>query len=254
MKFTKMESLLNDFIIIENSELLSKDQVAYLCDRRKGIGADQLIIIQEDGKVFFYNQDGSVANACGNGSRSIIKYLADKYPDRSEFKLTIHKNHNKTMDEYYSIFGSIKGDLVEMELDYPKIIGEIKILDLDFVMIDCRNMHLVSFDDVEDYEYIGRSINQSEQFPDGINVNFAKVIGDGEISLVTYERGAGVTPACGSGSLAVAYLYYKNTGAKNIKISNKGGDIFFQLMDNKIISLAKTNKCFEGVVCQELIK
>ena len=224
IKAFKMDALGNDFIIIDqrNQSLnLTKDKIVKICDRNY-IGCDQLILIKKNRKIDagleFYNSDGSISEACGNGTRCVADLLS--------------KESNKKEIILWTSGGILKSkilanNLVETEIGVPKTnwneipLSEnlntqnlnIKILDknnkehIGGTAVNVGNPHVVFFiDNIEDYnlEKIGPEIENHKFFPEKCNVTLAKVIDNNLIKVRVWERGAGLTKACGTAACATA--------------------------------------------------
>ena len=224
IKAFKMEGLGNDFVIIDqrNQNLnLSKDQITKICDRNY-IGCDQLILIKKNRKIDagleFFNSDGSISEACGNGTRCVASLLS-KENDKKEIFLWTSGGILKS---------KILGDnLVETEIGVSKThwseipLSEslntknlnIKILDRNNkehtggTAVNVGNPHVVFFvDNIEDYDLqkIGPTIENHKLFPKKCNVTLAKVINNKLVKVRVWERGAGLTKACGTAACATA--------------------------------------------------
>jgi diaminopimelate epimerase len=224
LKAYKMDGLGNDFVIIDqrihNIEL-TKDQIVKICDRNF-IGCDQFIIIKKnselDAGLEFYNSDGSVTGACGNGTRCVA-YLLSKENNKKEITVWTASAILKS--------NVLKDYLVETQIGPPKIkwdeipINEkkntknlgIKIIDINNkehiggTAINVGNPHVIFF--VEnianfDLKKIGPTIENHKFFPEKCNVTLAKIISDNLIKVKVWERGAGLTKACGTAACATA--------------------------------------------------
>ena len=218
MKFTKMQGLGNDYLYVygevpENIEELS----VRLSDRHFGAGSDGMIYIctskMADFKMRVFNADGSEAKMCGNGIRCVGKYVYDKgYTDKTEITvetLSGIKNLKLNVKE-----GSVKSVSVEMGLSKVEDETEIDVADQKVTLtpVSMGNPHVVLFvDDAEKIplEVIGPQIEKHSMFPDGVNVEFVSVISDNEIRMRVWERGSGVTMACGTGACASAVASIK---------------------------------------------
>ena len=243
IKAFKMDGLGNDFVIIDqrNQNLnLSKDQITKICDRNY-IGCDQLILIKKNRKIDaglkFFNSDGSISEACGNGTRCVASLLA-KENDKKEIILWTSGGILKS---------KILGDnLVETEIGVSKThwseipLSEslntknlnIKILDRNNkehtggTAVNVGNPHVVFFvDNIEDYDLqkIGPTIENHKLFPKKCNVTLAKVINNKLVKVRVWERGAGLTKACGTAACATAVSGYIN------ELIEKRVDIEFSL-------------------------
>ena len=243
IKAFKMDGLGNDFVIIDQryqNYNLTKDQIIKICDR-KFIGCDQLIFIkksdEKDAGLEFYNSDGSVSGACGNGTRCVADLLSKEKNDK-EIKLWTSSGVLKSQ---------ILGDnLVETEIGVPKtnwneiplnqnldtknlnikIINKNNIEHLGGTSVNVGNPHVVFFvDNIEDYDLkkIGPEIENHKYFPEKCNVTLAKVINKKLIKVKVWERGAGFTKACGTAACATAVEANIN------ELTDKTTDIEFEL-------------------------
>ena len=241
IKAFKMDGLGNDFVIIDQRTHdlnLRKDQIIKICDRNF-IGCDQLILINKnkeiDANLVFYNSDGSVSGACGNGTRCIADFLS-KEKDQKEITVQTSSGILKS-----KILGN---NLVETEIGVPKtnwkdipLDKELETKDLKIEIIDKNNdkhiggitvnvgnPHIIFFvNDIKnfDLEVIGPKIENHKFFPEKCNVTLATVINKNLIKVKVWERGAGLTKACGTAACATVV-------AGNIKgLIEKTADIEF---------------------------
>ncbi len=243
IKAFKMDGLGNDFVIIDQRSQnynLTKDQIIKICDRNF-IGCDQLIFIQKsdnkDAGLEFYNSDGSISGACGNGTRCVADLLSKENNDK-EIILWTSSGALKSQ-----ILGN---NLVETEIGIPKtnwneiplnknldtknlnikIVNTNNIEHIGGTSVNVGNPHVVFFvDNIEDYDLkkIGPEIENHNYFPEKCNVTLAKVISKKLIKVKVWERGAGLTKACGTAACATAV-------AANInELTDKKTDIEFAL-------------------------
>ena len=243
IKAFKMDGLGNDFVIIDQRSHdlnLSKDQIIRICDR-SFIGCDQLILIKKNRKIDagleFYNSDGSISGACGNGTRCVADFLS-KESGKQEITVWTSSGLLKS-----NILGN---NLVNTEIGIAKtnweeipLSQQLDTKDLKIEIIDKNNIkhiggtavnvgnpHIIFFvDDIESFDLadIGPRIENHEFFPEKCNVTLAKVINKNLIKVKVWERGAGLTKACGTAACATAV-------AGNIKnLVDKTTDIEFEL-------------------------
>ena len=243
IKAFKMDGLGNDFVIIDNRQKitnLSKEQIVKICDR-KFVGCDQLILINKnettDASLEFYNSDGGTSGACGNGTRCVADLLA--------------KENKKKTIILTTLSGSLKSEVLGEKLVSTEIgIGKtdwneiplsknlntsnlnIKIYDknnnehIGGTAINVGNPHVIFFvDNNENYDIkkIGPEIENHEFFPEKCNVTLATVVNKELIKVRVWERGAGLTKACGTAACATAYAAKQNglTGNKvDIEFAN----------------------------------
>ena len=254
----KMDGLGNDFVIIDQREEaihISKDQITKICDRGY-IGCDQLILIKKNKKTYagleFYNSDGSVSGACGNGTRCVADLLA-KENKKKEIILWTSGGILKS-----KILGN---NLVETEIGVPNtnwneipLSKNLNTKNLDLKILDKNNKeytggtavnvgnpHLVFFvENIEDFnlEKIGPEIENHEFFPEKCNVTLAKVVNSSLIKVRVWERGAGLTKACGTAACATAVAgNLKNLIEKTVDIEFSLGKLSISIDANNSVHM-----------------
>jgi diaminopimelate epimerase len=223
--FFKYQGTGNDFIIIDNRNAefssLTTEHINRLCDRRFGIGADGLMLLNvKDGYDFemkYYNADGREGSMCGNGGRCMVKFA---------YHLGIHKPSYK--------FSAVDGDH-EAEIDLDGTVS-LKMSDVNEIrqyhgdyLLDTGSPHYVKMvSNVNEYDVVfqGKKIRNSNNFvKEGINVNFVEQRKDDEIFVRTYERGVeNETLSCGTGVTAAALTCYHNeNGFNDVTVLTRGG-------------------------------
>ncbi len=252
IKVTKMQGCGNDFVVLDYSEFektgLSMSELAIkLCNRNFGIGADGMIIPdtnpngETDIAWYFYNSDGTTAQMCGNGMRCFAKYVFDKkLIDKKQFSVKTLAGIIKPeiLDN-----GNIKVDMGVPILADAKIpfCGErhIKVRDKEFDItpVSMGNPHCVIFTD-DDPMYLaqnyGSDIETHPYFPEKTNTEFVKVLSKNEIEMRVYERGCGITLACGTGACAsVVAGVLNNLTEQNVKVNLLGGAVNVEWRGNK---------------------
>lgn len=243
--FTKMQGCGNDFVIIDydeykKSRLFMGELARKLCDRHFGIGADGLIIpgrTAEGADIgwYFFNSDGSTAQMCGNGMRCFAKYLFDnKIVEKECFTV---KTEAGIIEPKVLPYGEIRIKMSEPIVDPSQIPfkGEkalnypIKLKDASFIgnAISMGNPHFVIFTEHNTMEYAkkyGPEIEKHALFPEKTNVEFVKVLSKSEIELSVWERGCGITLACGTGACAaVVAANLNNLTENNVVVNLPGG-------------------------------
>ena len=213
MHFTKMEGLGNDYLYVygevpENIEELT----VKLSDRHFGAGSDGMIWISEsqvaDFKMRIFNADGSEAKMCGNGIRCVGKFVYDKgYTDKKHLKIETLSGV-RTLD-LQVVGGKVKRVTVDMgkavvQNNLSLIVNNKNIV---CIPVSVGNPHAVVF--VSDAEAIpvttlGPKLEHHAAFPDGVNIEFVQVLGENDLRMRVWERGSGVTLACGTGACAGA--------------------------------------------------
>lgn len=255
LDFFKYQGTGNDFVIIDNRNLtLSRENKAFvekLCDRKFGIGADGLILLQNhpeyDFEMVYYNSDGRESSMCGNGGRCIAAFAAhlDLVSDHCRF-LAIDGPHEAKI---------IEGDWVELKMSN---VNSIEVGE-DYFLLDTGSPHFVVFvEDVDDINVVenGQAIRYSKRFKEeGVNVNFVESSNEG-IIVATYERGVeDETLSCGTGVAASAISFAYNHPDKNeVDIQTKGGVLKVRLEQTESKSFeniwlcGKAELVFTGVI------
>jgi diaminopimelate epimerase len=252
MRFTKMHALGNDFIVIDSREAETGDAGAMarrICRRRFGVGADQMLVLGESGVADFrmriFNADGSEVEMCGNGIRCLAKYVWDRELSNSDV-LRIETRAGIIVPERFE--GMIRVDMGEPVLEGREIpVGlDGKVLDHPLriedntFMITCVSMgnpHAVVFlegglDEFAVGRY-GPMIENHALFPKRINVEFVEVLNPSEIRMRVWERGAGETPACGTGASASAVASsLKGLAGREVTVHLAGGDLSIEWAEN----------------------
>ena len=237
MKFTKMQGLGNDYLYIYGEVPKSASELAVKCsDRHFGVGSDGLIYISPskaaDFKMRIFNADGSEANMCGNGIRCVGKYVYDKgYTDKTE--LTVETLSGIRTLKLNIIYGKVK--TVAVDMGKTTVQDDITLTAADKVFtatpVSVGNPHIVIFvKGVENFpiEKYGKILEKHPKFPDGVNVEFAEVK-DGYIRMRVWERGSGITLACGTGACAAV------VAACEIGLCERGTDIHVKLAGGDLI-------------------
>ncbi len=251
IKITKMQGCGNDFVILDYDEFqkanLSMEELAKrLCDRHFGIGADGMIIPKksEDKNIdiawYFYNSDGTVAQMCGNGMRCFAKYVYDKgLVDKKEFSVMTGAGIIKPLllDN-----GNVRVDMGIPILEDEKIPfkGERKLKALDetfeITPVSMGNPHCVILTENDPMKMAlkyGATIEKHEYFPEKTNTEFVKIISKNEIDMRVFERGCGITLACGTGACAsVVACVLNNLTEQKVKVNLLGGSVFVEWQGN----------------------
>ena len=277
LKFEKYQGAGNDFVIVSEKELIEKGIPEYgefasqVCDRHFGIGADGLIILKYVASMpfmFFFNADGSQAPMCGNGIRCFSHYLVNNHLiDGNEFvvktvpgDLTIRVNYDEEKDDFSArvnmgkpIF-NIK-ELINTEKEQflrEKINIDGKEIEISYIFMgtDHSVIFVNNFSDY-DIDEIGEKIeNYTDLFPKKVNVNFVKVYDRKRMEVITWERGAGRTLACGTGATASAVLA-KTFGFVDDKVNVKvpGGQLVIEYEggENDAFMTGPSEKIAEGL-------
>lgn len=201
----------NDFVLVfdpDDEYAISTTQIAAICNRESGIGADGLIrIIKVDGKWFmdYRNADGSLAEMCGNGIRVMARYLVE----RAHVPEGIFAINTRDGIKHLRVpmIGDISVNMGKVADESEAITASTNGHTWNGYHISVGNPHAVVF--VEDMDQVGALdeapiVQPAESYPEGVNVEFAQITGEHEIRMRVYERGSRETRSCGTGTCAVA--------------------------------------------------
>ena len=270
LSFSKMHGCGNDYIVVDGREFdLDWSNIALkYCERKFSVGADGLLVVKNSNKapvkMSMYNPDGSEAQMCGNGIRCFTKYIIEneivEYQQNGLFienlagVLTVypHKNSNGLIDTVNvsmgePLFSPDKLPVSSALLSLPKIIDhKISVNDQE-IQISCVSMgnpHAVAFieDDVDNFplDTLGPIVENLDLFPERINFHIVNVLDKTKIKARSWERGAGLTLACGTGACAIQAIskdrgftdnnidLYMPGGKLNMKWEGKGQSVFME--------------------------
>jgi diaminopimelate epimerase len=241
LQFSKYQGTGNDFVMIDNRlQIFPKNTalIKKLCDRRFGIGADGLLLLENDSetdfKMVYYNSDGNESSMCGNGGRSIVAFAK---------KLGIVDSETTFMAIDGAHFATI--DATETVALQMKNVDEIKI-ESDYVFMNTGSPHhveLVSDLKNVDVKNEGAKIRYSDLYGNaGSNVNFVAQINPDTFAVRTYERGVeDETLSCGTGVTAVALAMFatRKTTSQNVHLNVEGGSltVTFKEKENKFADI-----------------
>ena len=275
--FSKMEGLGNDFVILDDRDKHIESAMAYpdlarkLCDRHFGIGGDGIILVRKshdhDIRFVIINSDGSEPEMCGNGMRCFARYLYEK-------KILIQKQI-----QVETLAGTI---LPQVSVDRNNQVTSVSVdmgspvlscADIPFIcdnetcieeVIDTRdgnltltpvsmgNPHAVIFvSDIGsvDVEKLGRVVETHDRFPEKTNVEFVEVISETELRMKVWERGAGITLACGTGAcacLVAANLTGRSRDRALIHLDGGDLEVYWDKKTNHIFKTGPATLVFEG--------
>jgi diaminopimelate epimerase len=251
MQFHKYHGLGNNFILVDDRDgSVSKDPgwIRKVCDVNLGVGADGILYVQEpqeeenNFRMQIFNSDGSEAEMCGNGIRCFAKYVIDYgLIDATWLKIETQAGVILTSVE--------KGDdgkveYVTVNMGKPELVGHkfetIALPDgteIPITPISMGNPHAVIFakKGMEEVERMGPLIEQHERFPNRTNVEFLDVLGEEEADLIVFERGCGITQACGTGTCASVFagvLHGKFQVGKTVLVHLLGGDLWITVKED----------------------
>ena len=266
INFTKMQGLGNDFIVIDNIEgnvCLSTEEIRQLSDRRFGIGFDQLLMVESantrdvDFRYVIFNADGSEVSQCGNGARCFALYLQKK-------ELT-NKNTITVETNSGNLVLTINRDKsVRVEMGKPNFIPseipfitqaqaiEYSLESQKMGVLSIGNPHaIIILKDIygENIEAIATRLQNSDYFPESVNVGFMQILSRNEINLRVIERGVGETLACGSGACA-AVIHGIQLGLleNEVEVQLKGGSAFVEYNGDSVYLSGPGEFVYEGAV------
>lgn len=279
LEFVKMEGIGNDFIIIDDrAQTVEKkkpypDLAKQLCSRHFGIGGDGILLIlpskDHDFKFRIYNSDGSSAQMCGNGMRCVAKYVYEN-------QMVLHKKMRvdtlagtvipEVFTDNENLVKSVRVDMgqpiltcsqipfenvKQTAIDEPLIVGDKTYF---VTTVSMGNPHAVIFvDDVDKVavKEIGSAIETHERFLEKTNVEFIQVMNKNELRMKVWERGAGITLACGTGACAaLVAAKLTNRSERNVVVHLDGGDLdlFWDKVSNHVFMEGPATRTFTGRV------
>jgi len=247
LKFTKMQGLGNDFVVIDavrQQVSLTPEQVRHIADRHFGVGCDQLLVVERpvspdaDFRYRIFNADGGEVEQCGNGARCFVRFVHDHgLTDKNEIRVEtasgiilprLEGNGQVTVDMGVPRFLPEEIPLVAAAaaLTYSLRVGEVSV---EISALSMGNPHAVQI--VEDIETApvaeqGPMIERHQCFPQRVNAGFMQIVNSHRINLRVYERGAGETLACGTGACAAVVAGIRlGKLASPVTVAMSGGEL-----------------------------
>lgn len=258
VNFTKMHGLGNDFVVIDlitQGARLQKSQIIRIADRKFGIGCDQVILITPPTRAeadFFYriyNADGQEVEQCGNGVRCAAKFFVD------------NGLSNKSQLQADCLGGSMSLQIannqqisVNLGKNYTDVVKKQLNLELgpkEIYTVSTGNPHGICIvDDLNQYslQEVGMKLSTDPMFPQGANISFMQIVDKNKVNLRVYERGAGLTLACGSAACA-AMLVARSLNLINdqISVAFQHGDLTISFNQDQTITMTgPANSVFIG--------
>lgn len=277
LKFNKMQGAGNDFLLfngVKNKYENYSKMAKKLCDRRYGVGGDGIMIAEEsqkaDIKMVYYNSDGSKGEMCGNGIRCFSKFIyEEEIVKKSEITIETGdgiKTAYLTIDDknkVQSIMISMgKARLNSKEI--PVLIEKNKVInekisidgeDIIFSAVLIGVPHAVIIrEDLEsvDVNTLGAKIEKDKLFPKNINVNFIQILDKCRIKIKTWERGAGRTLACGTGSCSGVYISnLLGLVEDEVVVETEGGVLKIKLQGDEVFMIGTAETTFKGEIIWE---
>lgn len=269
--FTKMHGCGNDFVVLDGRRApiaLTPEAVRRVGDRHRGVGFDQLLLVERDeeadARLRFFNTDGSESGACGNGTRCVARYLFDQgAPPRLRLVVGDRRLAAELLPDgriavvmgepalgWRAIPLASPCDTLEVPLDVPELPRP--------VAVNMGNPHLVFLvPDVAalDVERLGAGLERHPILPERGNIGFAQLIGPDRLRLRVFERGAGLTLACGSGSCA-AMVAARRRGlvGDRVRLTVDGGEVEVAWPgEGPVTLIGPTARVFTGTLAPELL-
>jgi diaminopimelate epimerase len=261
--FTKMHGLGNDFVMVNREYTKTVNNLQHLAksiaQRRLGIGCDQAIFFTNIAKDHYlmeiYNTDGSPAKACGNATRCLALLVSSQTKASSLCIEVFDRKLQCTIDESESI----SVNMGQAEFCANWIPAQDKLWELssiyklnprELICVDVGNPHLIIFHEAlseSEMEFLGKKFASHSIFSDGVNVNFVHVV-NSDLHITVWERGVGLSLACGSGACASFAAAYKLGFIQNSKalVHLKLGNLQMKLDKNDIIMTGPATKVATG--------
>lgn len=255
--FTKAVALGNDFVILDFRDdfiSLTADQIRMISNRRQGVGCDQLILIlpptnpEASIQLKFYNADGSEAEACGNGTRCVARFIMETEGIDDLFIQTMetlcHASWADREETAVSLtIGKPRFEWNQIPLASAEALTDVSYQGISPFCVNVGNPHAVFFvNDVEGVPLadIGFHIENHGAFPERVNVGFAQIINEATLKLRVWERGSGYTMACGTGACAAAVIAIHQKlvpSGSFLRVIQEGGELLIHWQEGHPITL-----------------
>lgn len=258
-EFYKYHGAGNDFIIINNMDggiVLSQEEARQLCDRHLGVGGDGLILLEPSDKadcfMNYYNSDGIVAEMCGNGVRCTAKFFLEQAKStQKELSIDTRAGIKKITVNEDGTFSVNMGAPVFSHKDFPD--KPTILQDFSFNFVSMGNPHAVTITkNISEINLsdVGPKIENDNNFPNKINVEFVEKVSDNYFKVKVWERGSGATLACGTGACGVYAVLTKNNKSKSeMTLEFPGGKLFLSENDKgEIILRGPAEFVFKGEI------
>lgn len=264
IKFSKYHGLGNDFVFAKYEDVMEYDfdkLAKYLCDRHVGIGADGMIIVKNNPlEMIYYNSDGSRAEMCGNGIRCFAKYIYDNgitseftynvytlagiyrinVINTEPFICEVNMGKESYIPEDFGVDSEEEIKNKRFHFSNEEIIASSLLLGVPHTVVEVDHFSITEMVSV------GRYLETNPLYQEGTNVNFYQVLDKDHIKMQTFERGAGLTLACGTGACAVfAYLNKEQIISNKAIISLPLGDLEIRRYEGEIFMSGPAKKVFD---------
>lgn len=277
LKFTKMQGAGNDFVVLDATRTpieLTPDQARRLGDRRFGVGADQILVVEPsrtpgvDFRYRIFNSSGDEVEHCGNGARCFVRYVHDKGLSaktaitvetvNNRLELRLQPDGRVTVDMNRPIFDLARVPFDSSGLEPHRVNGfelwPLAELGCEVAVLSMGNPHAVQrVEDVRSapVETLGPKIEAHERFPRKVNAGFLQVLSRGEVNLRVFERGAGETLACGTGACAAVVAGIRLGWLdRRVEVHTRGGDLLIEWPqdDASVLMTGPASTVFEGEI------
>jgi len=276
IRFTKMHGNGNDFVLVDELEKVQVEEdrkpefVRAISNRYFGLGCDGVLFVQEsriaDVRFRYFNSDGSEAEMCGNGIRCFTRYVVEEGYAESPVKIETLAGIIET-----ECWRDEEGWWIKVDMGLPKfgkeIPSKIDVWGWEFEFsnqkyrvygINTGVPHVVLFVDNLDFNIIpvARFLRYNSIFPEGVNVNFARILGKDSLKVRTYERGVEAeTLSCGTGSVAVAVVANRlGFVGKKVDVFTRGGKLKVEIAEKTTFLIGQASRIADGYINPEELR
>jgi diaminopimelate epimerase len=274
LKFTKMQGAGNDFVVLDATRTpvnLSAEQVRRLGDRRFGVGADQILVVEPapssdvDFGYRIFNNSGDEVEHCGNGARCFLRYVRER--GLTQQPRVRVRTMNRTLELVWQDDGRVTVDMGPPEFAHDRIPFDDRALpsqqgrwplthpslgDVWVSVLSMGNPHAVMrVDDVDTAPVatLGPWIESHPRFAQGVNAGFMQVVSPQEVRLRVYERGAGETLACGTGACAAVVAGIQQGWlSRRVDVHTRGGLLTIEWTTTSVLMTGPAQTVFEGEI------
>ena len=274
LKFTKMQGAGNDFVVLDATRTpvnLSAEQVRRLGDRRFGVGADQILVVEPapssdvDFGYRIFNNSGDEVEHCGNGARCFLRYVRER--GLTQQPCVRVRTMNRTLELVWQDDGRVTVDMGPPEFAHDRIPFDDRALpsqqgrwplthpslgDVWVSVLSMGNPHAVMrVDDVDTAPVatLGPWIEAHPRFPQRVNAGFLQVVSPQEVRLRVYERGAGETLACGTGACAAVVAGIQQGWlSRRVDVHTRGGMLTIEWTTTSVLMTGPAQTVFEGEI------
>jgi diaminopimelate epimerase len=258
INFIKMHGCGNDFLVIDlrSQKLqLTADKIRELADYKRSIGFDQLLLIENsdiaDAAIRIFNNDGNEVSACGNGTRCVASLL---FKEINKNTIQIATSNRILEASYIGKHVAVnmgKANVVEENLKFDNLLGNLVEVGNPHIIVNISDLDWTDLDNIhnDNITRYGSLIENDSRFPSKVNVNFVQVINRDLVYLRTWERGAGATLSCGTGSCATfASLHKQGLINATATIKQLGGNVNILMHDKELVMAGEAKISYIGII------